>query len=209
MFIDLIDQLRCPRPHEESWLVLSADHVDGRDVVDGILGCPVCRAEYAIRGGVARFAEVAAGTGVAPSEEQAMRLAAFLDLTGTKGVAALMGTWGSHAPLVRSLTDIPLLLINPPIGVAMGDGISGITVGRTIALAHGSVRALAIDAGADDQLVESTQGALAAGARVLGPVTVPLPDGVRELVRDQSVWVGERDRDSLTPPRLVVLQRGR
>jgi hypothetical protein len=29
--------------------------------------------------------------------------------------------------------------------------------------------------------------------RVLAPAGVPMPDGVRELARDDRLWVGERD----------------
>jgi len=45
MFSELVDVLRCPRPHEESWLVLAAHRLDGRDIMAGVLGCPVCHAD--------------------------------------------------------------------------------------------------------------------------------------------------------------------
>ena len=41
MFIELIDTLRCPTPHDESWLVLAADRMAARHVVEGTVGCPV------------------------------------------------------------------------------------------------------------------------------------------------------------------------
>jgi hypothetical protein len=37
MFIELVDALRCPVPHEESWLVASADRMEARHIVDGTL----------------------------------------------------------------------------------------------------------------------------------------------------------------------------
>ena len=61
MFIELVDALRCPVAHEESWLVASATHTDARHIVDGLLGCPVCHAEYPIRQGVADFRRAAQG----------------------------------------------------------------------------------------------------------------------------------------------------
>ena len=52
MFIELVDALRCPRTHEESWLVLAASRIEARHIQEGALGCPVCRAEYPIRDGI-------------------------------------------------------------------------------------------------------------------------------------------------------------
>ena len=42
MFIELTDHLRCPADHEEAFLVLLPDQMDGRAVRGGALGCPVC-----------------------------------------------------------------------------------------------------------------------------------------------------------------------
>jgi len=55
MFIELVDSLRCLSPHDETWLVAAASRMDGRHLIDGVLGCPVCRREYAIRDGTAWF----------------------------------------------------------------------------------------------------------------------------------------------------------
>src|SRR5688572_33340449 len=55
VFIELIDSLRCPVDHDESWLVASIVERSGRDIVAGTLGCPVCRAEYPIRDSIAVF----------------------------------------------------------------------------------------------------------------------------------------------------------
>src|SRR5690349_20628869 len=95
MFIELLDTLRCVASHEDTWLVASFDRMDNRRVVDGTLGCPVCRAVYQIRDGVAWLG---AGPddlppGEAPLtaavlEHEALRLAALLHLRepGTRAV---------------------------------------------------------------------------------------------------------------------------
>ena len=44
-------------PHEASWLVVSFARRDGRFIVEGTLGCPVCHRQYPIRDGVARLWE--------------------------------------------------------------------------------------------------------------------------------------------------------
>src|SRR3954462_15554710 len=55
MFVEIVDALRCPRAHEESWLVLAAQRTEDRHVLEGTLGCPVCHATYPIHGGIAEF----------------------------------------------------------------------------------------------------------------------------------------------------------
>src|SRR6185312_15233461 len=99
MFIPLVDVLRCVKPHDDTWLVASIERADERDIVTGMLGCPICFAEYPIREGVVFFAENAPTPAyVAPTEEDAMRLAAALDLTDARMTAVLHGSWGVHAP---------------------------------------------------------------------------------------------------------------
>ena len=103
MFIELVDALRCPRTHEESWLVLAASRIEARHIQEGALGCPVCHAEYSIRGGVVDFlagaenpALPSAATNAASDATSvvehvpAHQLAALLDLGDALGVAVLV-----------------------------------------------------------------------------------------------------------------------
>ncbi len=214
MFIELVDSLRCPHDHEESWLVLSAERMDGRNVLEGVLGCPVCRRRYPIGGGVAdlRTGDHAAPAGAdgahepPPADpEQAMRLAAFLNLSGGGGYAVLFGGWTRYAAGVLALAETHLLLVNPEPGVVIGPGLSGMLVDTGLPVAPGSARALALDAGSGPELLAAALRGVQARGRVLAPAGLPLPDGVTELARDTSVWVAERD----TPASgLVSLSRG-
>jgi uncharacterized protein YbaR (Trm112 family) len=52
MFIELTDHLRCPADHEESFLVLLPDRLEGRSVRAGRLGCPVCGRTFGVTEGV-------------------------------------------------------------------------------------------------------------------------------------------------------------
>ncbi len=202
MFIELVDSLRCPHDHEESWLVLSTERMDGRNVLDGVLGCPVCRGRYRIAGGVVdlRTGDHAPRTGPAvaheppPSDpEQAMRLAAFLNLSDGGGYAVLVGAWTRYAAGVLALADTHLLLVNPEPGVVIGPGRSGLLVDTGLPVAPASARALALDAGAGPEFLAAALRGVQAKGRVLAPAALPLPDGVTELARDTSVWVAERD----------------
>ena len=83
MFIELIDALRCPADHPPSNLVAALDRVDDRDVIQGMLGCPVCRSEFQIRDSalwIVTSAMPAPATRAKNPQEDALRLAASLDL---------------------------------------------------------------------------------------------------------------------------------
>lgn len=207
MHIDIIDALRCPNPHEESWLVASADVTEGRDIMEGVLGCPVCRAEYSIHGGLVAFTRLPATmTPSAPSnEEQALRLAAFLDLTNVRSFAMLVGSWGNHARALHQLVDAPILLVNPPAGIELGGELSAITCGSAVPVARRSAHAVALDATVDPALVASALSAVRVGGRVVAPSTLETPSEVTLLVQDESLWVGEM---ATAAEGLISLRRG-
>jgi uncharacterized protein YbaR (Trm112 family) len=198
MFIELVDVLRCPRAHEKIWLVLAARRVDDRDVMEGTLGCPVCKAEYPIVEGVAHFdggTPRLTATVPAPAEEDALRLAALLDLADPRGFAVLVGETAAYGPLIATMTDVQLLLVDPPAGIRMGLGLSGLTMPRGAALfplASGSARAVALDSSAGPEEVDAAVDALRGGGRLVAPRSLQLPDGLTELARDDQVWVAER-----------------
>lgn len=192
MFIELIEALRCPRDHAESPLVVTASRTDARHVMEGLLGCPVCHAEFPIREGEALFPGAGdASAAEAPDAETAVRLAAFLDLTDARGFAVLCGSWGAQAEEVRAISQAPLLLVNPPRGLDVtGTGI--LRVRGRLPVAPSSARAAALDEHDDPLLVASTVAAVRPGGRVVGAVTRALPEGVRELTRDAQMWIAEK-----------------
>ena len=195
MFIELVDALRCPRAHEESWLVASATRMDARHIVSGTLGCPVCLTEYPIEDGVVDFradpTPVAARDG-GSEQESAMRLAAMLDLADATGFAVLLGAWGSVAGELAAIIETPLILVDPPGGTTGAPGISVLRCDGEIPLASGAARAVAIDVAGSERAASAVRVTRAKG-RVLAPADVALPEGVRELARDAQLWVGERE----------------
>jgi hypothetical protein len=208
MFIPLVDSLRCPRPHEDSWLVASIDHMVDRDIRAGTLGCPVCLAEYAVREGVVFFDDVAEPARPdTPDEQTAVRVAAALDLTDAKMIAVLAGRWGTHAPLIQSMSPAHLLLINPPADAMSGDGIS-IVRGSAVALGHASMHAIAVDE-RESASLERLGASLRPGGRLLGPVSLPVPPSMTELVRDAEIWVAQLDPGSATSAPVLPLRRPR
>ena len=212
MFIPLVDSLRCIAGHEDTWLVASIDRAEERDIREGFLGCPICFAEYPIRDGVVYF-------GIDPSsaptvempervtEDDAIRLAAALDLTDPRMIALLFGAAGAFAPVMRGFSPAHLLLVNPPGGMSSGDGVSIVRTANIAPVARGSMDAIALDSGPSAEMLESLVAALRGGGRIAGPLDLPPPAGTTELTRDGGIWVAERANVESSP--LVTLRRAR
>lgn len=208
MFVEIVDALRCPRPHDESWLVLAARRTEDRHVVEGTLGCPVCRAEYPIHAGIADFADATVRDGASAAPLRALpsadHLAAMLNLGDALGFVVLIGAWGTRADQLLALLDAPpLLLVDPPQDVAMGRGLSGLRAAAMLPLATGAARAVAVDS-ADDVRVAEAARVARVGGRLVAPADALVPKEVRELVRDETVWVGERLPQPSAPVTLHV-----
>jgi len=204
MFIELVEFLRCPRAHEESYLVASATSTVDRHIVNGLLGCPVCGAEFPIRDGVATFdPDVTAPAAAEPSMDEAMRIAAFLELTDARGFALLCGTWGAHAGPLGELVRTPVVLVNAPPAPAAGV----IQVARRLPFASGTARAAAVHATQPPELVHAILAVVRGGGRLMGTADTPVPEGVREIARDARAWVGEKIAAPDPAPRLVTLKR--
>lgn len=214
MFVELVDLLRCPRAHEDTWLVAAAEATAGRHIVRGTLGCPVCRAEYSIRDGVVLFdagdGATAAGGSLPHLDDgeraaEAMRLAALLDLSSPGGTIVLGGAWQLCAAAVLALADVRVLLVDPPRAPDLREEVSAVR-GAGLPVAAGAVRGAALDGRtADPARLTAVVRALQPRGRLVAPVDVPLPAGVTELARDDRHWVAEREAP---PPRLVPLARG-
>jgi uncharacterized protein YbaR (Trm112 family) len=213
MFVELVDLLRCPRAHEETWLVAAADETEERHIVHGALGCPVCHAEYPIRDGVVHFdADAAcAADGDAPLPHldegeraaEAMRLAALLDLSSAGGTVILGGAWQGCADAVLALADVRVLLLDPPRVPALRPEVSAVR-GAPMPVADAAVRGVALDdRTADAARVAAAARALRPGGRLLAPAAAAVPAGVAELARDDRHWVGEK----AAAPNLVPLRR--
>ena len=210
MHLDLVDSLRCVRPHQDSWLVAVAERVEARHLVEGVLGCPVCATRYPVRAGIADFADGASSAPGAepdgapsPAADEAVRLAALLGLDDTPGVVLLAGGWARQLALLHEMVPAVYVLVNA-IPAADDPTASALRVGAVLPFAARVARGVAIDAPAAMLLPESVR-VLRAGGRLVAPADVPLPDGVRELARDARHWVAERvPEPSATPPQPLL-----
>jgi uncharacterized protein YbaR (Trm112 family) len=210
VFIELVDMLRCPRAHEETWLVAAVREMAGRHIRSGTLGCPICGSEYPIDEGVLRYDAAAPIPAVIqaelPSDDDVIRHAALLGLTGDAGAVVLAGMRALLGPRLAVVTGVQVLAVNPPNpAAAIGGGMSAILVDGPLPLAAGVLRGAALDAASRETPgADSVVRALRAGGRLVLPADVPLPQGVRELARDAIDVVAEREAAATRPVRLTI-----
>lgn len=200
MFIELIDLLRCIRPHDETWLVASFNTVSHRFVEEAKLGCPSCKAEYWIRGGVADFS----GEVILPEcedkrraashrrEELATRAGAYLEATEPGATVVLGGLWACAAQELSEMAEIKVIAINAPAEVKESETVGLVRVGSEIPLAAGSVLGVAVDAWFPANIVESAARVVRAGGRIVGPAAIKAPSDLSILAHDDKYWVAQK-----------------
>ena len=197
MFIELIDLLRCTRPHEDSWLVATFHELRERYIVDGLLSCPVCGARYAITNGVAIFGEARpAPDKMSESDEDGVRVAAFLNLI-EPGVVLLEGSRAGAASTIARLGSTVILLNSA--SPAEETRVSRVQSAGIVPLARECLDGIALSTG-DAALLESGARALKIGARMVAPVGATIPAGMVELARDDRQWVAVREGGSASAP---------
>ncbi|HEY3745210.1 MAG TPA: hypothetical protein VGL17_03155 [Gemmatimonadaceae bacterium] len=209
MFIELIDLLRCTKPHDETWLVAAFNTVSNRFVEEGKLGCPACSAEYWIRDGVGDFSggvslpardaeRIATGHS---REELATRAGAYLDATEAGATVVLGGLWAYAAEDLSKMSDVRVLALNAPSEVKESERVGLLRVASEIPLATGSVLGVALDAWFPEGIAESAARVVRPRGRVVGPATLAVPSGLTVLAHDDKYWVAEK------PPEVIPIRR--
>jgi hypothetical protein len=216
VFLELVDSLRCVRPHEDSWLIARADELVARHIVQGELGCPICEARYAVRDGVANFRGAertfpSETSSAAPQDASAaaLRAAALLGLTEPGGLVVLAGEWSACADALLGLAEgVQLLALDPAPTLRSGGALSLALIPDALPLAAASARGIALDAAhATPSLLAGASRALAPGGRLIAPASARVPDSLQELARDDEQWVAAAPRSSVSAPVRIALKR--
>jgi len=201
MFIELVDSLRCLEPHDETWLVAAAGRMEGRHLIEGVLGCPVCRREYAVRDGTAWFStrqpDAADQRLTAPLADSdpahVTRTAALLDLSQPGGIVVLDGSWAAHADMVAALGVAHVVVLDARTSESSVQEVSSIVVDDRLPFGLAALRGVAIDRQQPSPaLLSSAASSLRGRGRLVAPSDAAVPDGVEVLARDDRVWVAER-----------------
>lgn len=204
MFIEFIDLLRCPRTHPDSWLVAAFQKMDGRFVVTGKLGCPVCDSIYPITAGVADLrSEPLDGTRAIAvavdsadfaeqeKEENAVRVAAFLGLTKPDALVVLAGQSANLGASLSALAEARVIGLNPVFEGHGTEGVAAVLADFRFPLAPFSVDGMVLDRGSNPMLAADAARVLRQGGRLVAPATLQLGPGFRELARDDNQVVAE------------------
>jgi uncharacterized protein YbaR (Trm112 family) len=203
MFIELTDHLRCPTDHEESLLVLLPDRIDGRSVLTGQLGCPVCGRTFQLRDGVF-------DTGDAPSwgddSSTALDAEAVTALTGLHGPGGYLTLVGPVASRWRDIAElnpgVALVAVNPGPEVTDAPGVSVLRSGR-LPLKSRAMRGVVLGRPYADQAdwVGEAARVVLPGLRVVGEGADPGADKIDLMASAGGVWVGTSTNKSVNSER--------
>lgn len=197
MFIELAEYLRCPGDHEETYLVVATGTMRGRDVISGVIGCPVCGEEFTITDGVAVVGEVPdeaslrrASPAMPPDHLQAM-----LDLASPGGYVVLVGSAADvAASLAERLDGVHFVAVNPAPDVEGGTTLSVLRSGR-IPLRTGVARGVVVGGECGPSWIAEAARVVLGGRRiVVFREDVTAPEDVAALASGSGAWVGERTR---------------
>ena len=177
MHVLLTDRLTCPRCGPSFGLILLAERVEERRVLEGLLGCPNCREKYPVRGG---FGDLRAPPRTplehedAPElahgdEEDALRLAALLGVARGPGHLLLTGTPASHAEaLAEMLEDVEVVAVHPALrGRDEVAGVSRIAARPGLPFYDRMLRAVALDDTSAAAFLDEALRVVAPGGRVV------------------------------------------
>ena len=192
MLLELPEILRCPADHEESYVVCVTYAVDGSRVARGVVGCPVCRAEYPIVEGVVDF------RGPTPRQGQgdegrsvggplsAEAAATFLGLRGPGGYVLLAGGASRLAADLSALVPgVHIVCVNAPEGMPRSPAASYLLAEGAVPVKSSWMRGVVLGADA---------------------VAAPWPAEAARLLLDGLRLVVERE--AVEVPGLVEVARG-
>jgi uncharacterized protein YbaR (Trm112 family) len=179
MYILLTDVLTCPRCGPEFGLIVLAERMEARRVMEGHLGCANCRTHYPIRGAVSdlRLDPSAApppSTDPPPrydepaDAETAMRLAALMGLAGASGMAVIAGPGARLAGAASSMVpELEVIAVDDAPGAEAEPGVSRVVVDGARLPFRGGLRGAALTGGVDAERLREGLRVLTPGARLV------------------------------------------
>ena len=148
----LTDRLTCPRCGPDFGLILLADRLEDRRVLEGALGCPNCRDRYPVSDGFGdvrpppRTPFTDEESLAAPDSPTLMEVAGLLGITAGAGHVALLGALAGHAGgLAGMLTSLEVVGISSGLrGHVETGGVSRLSAGRRLPFRDQSLRGVAL-----------------------------------------------------------------
>jgi len=196
MYIELIDLLRCPKAHADSWLVAAFNRMNGRFVIEGRLGCPVCSATYGITDGVVDLRDGASSdadmlrNSRQPDEESSVRAAALLGLTKPNSIVVLAGSSANLGHQISEFAEARVLAVNPTDRIAETERVAVVMASSRLPFAPSTIDGIIVDE-TTAAFAKDAARILRQGGRLIAPTTTKLPAAFRELARDEKDVVAE------------------
>lgn len=194
MQLEIAERMRCPRAHLATPLIIVAQRTAERELVTGVAGCMSCHLEAQVREGDVFFPGAAPPAPTAPSatSEALDRLVALLGLAEPGGAILLTGRYAALAAAVAARVDVHVVVLNAePV---RGAGVSVVHLAEPVVpFSDNTFRGAALDADTSMPVLLDVVRALQVGGRLLAALPLERPFGIRELARDATEWVGERE----------------
>ena len=178
-------------------MVAAFNKMNGRFVMEGKLGCPICHANYPIHDGIPDlrtdpfFVALVDAPPRRVDPEEVERLAAFLNLTREGATVLLTGNHADAARGVAELTMSRTFALRPhPVFAHQDSELTATLLADTrLPFATSSMDGVAVD---DDKFsMAEVSRVLKPGGRLVAPSTTELAGNIRELARDESYVVAE------------------
>jgi uncharacterized protein YbaR (Trm112 family) len=194
MFIELTDHLRCPEDHQEAFLVLLPSRMEGRMVMEGQLGCPVCGKTVDLLDGVVDFGVPRTEPGHPTGSLTAEQAQTLLGLSGPGGYLALVGSVGRLAEgLATLLPEIQLIVVNPGLDPLPQGPSVNVFLAPGLPLKASSMRGIVLGDGLSEPWVRDGIRSVLRGLRIVGEGVPPAEDdNIEVLAVAGEVWVGRR-----------------
>ncbi len=208
MYLVLTDLLTCPRCGSGNGLIVLAERIVDRRILEGTLGCPICEGQYGILAGLADLRLTDAPSPDTDLESDATqdvdptRIAALLGVTRGPAYALMLGPEARVAGEVAALVP-GLEIIAIGSGVTRREeerGVSRVLVDGALPFRAGSLRAALIGTGVFEATARDAVRVVAIGARV---VLALEHTWVEELITSGVLRVLARDAEQLVTVRLV------
>ena len=203
MFIELIDLLRCPREHDDSWLVAAFAKVDQRFVIRGKLGCPICGATYPIEDGIADLRDAELHSAMADatrvsnecsprttSADDVVRFAAMLGLTRPGSLVVLEGGASDMAIPLSEMTEARAIVLNPEGRITESESVAVVLADGRIPLGPASVDGIVLGSRTPTVYADSAR-VLKPGGRLVVPASTDIGVQFRTIARDERHLVAE------------------
>jgi uncharacterized protein YbaR (Trm112 family) len=201
MHLVLTDILVCPHCGPGAGLIVLAERMENRRVLQGALGCPGCRRQFSIRDGVPDLRRESsesttdpAATGTGPASD-GLRLAALLGLADARGYALLIGAPAEDtAALAALLPQLELITVATPAASQGSASINRLLTDAVLPLRAGTVSSALLGAHAPPTMIAETMRVLSAGARLVVATALP---GAEELAASSQLRVLARDAEHI------------